>query len=60
MPKYWGKQILAHGRFPEVGQIYYSGMFQKNNKRLKTDILVEDKHGRRRTGEDFKKCYRSS
>ena len=20
MPKYWGKQILAHGRFPEVGQ----------------------------------------
>ena len=20
MPKYWGKQILTHGRFPEVGQ----------------------------------------
>ena len=20
MPKYWGKQILAHGRFPEVAQ----------------------------------------
>ena len=20
MPKYWGKQILAHGSFPEVGQ----------------------------------------
>ena len=20
MPKYWGKQIYAHGRFPEVGQ----------------------------------------
>ena len=20
MPKYWGKQIFAHGRFPEVGQ----------------------------------------
>ena len=19
-PKYWGKQIFAHGRFPEVGQ----------------------------------------
>ena len=20
MPKYWGKQICTHGRFPEVGQ----------------------------------------
>ena len=20
MPKHWGKQIFAHGRFPEVGQ----------------------------------------
>ena len=20
MPKYWGKQIITHGRFPEVGQ----------------------------------------
>ena len=20
MPKYWGKQIFMHGRFPEVGQ----------------------------------------
>ena len=20
MPKYWGKQIFAHGSFPEVGQ----------------------------------------
>ena len=20
MPKYWGKQIFAHGRFPEVGK----------------------------------------
>ena len=20
MPKYWGKQIFSHGRFPEVGQ----------------------------------------
>ena len=20
MPKYWGKQIFVHGRFPEVGQ----------------------------------------
>ena len=28
MPKYWGKQIFAHGRFPEVGQK------QKTEKRL--------------------------
>ena len=20
MPKYWGKEIFTHGRFPEVGQ----------------------------------------
>ena len=20
MPKYWGKQIFTHGRFPEMGQ----------------------------------------
>ena len=20
MPKYWGKQIFTHGRFPDVGQ----------------------------------------
>ena len=20
MPKYWGKQIFAHGRFPKVGK----------------------------------------
>ena len=20
MPKYWGKQIFTHGRFPEVGE----------------------------------------
>ena len=30
MPKYWGKQISAHGRFPEVGQ-------KKRRKRLNDD-----------------------
>ena len=29
MPKYWGKQIFTHGRFPEVGQK------QKTEKRKK-------------------------
>ena len=30
MPKYWGKQIFTHGRFPEVGQK------QKTEKRENT------------------------
>ena len=29
MPKYWGKQIFTHGRFPDVGQK------QKTEKREK-------------------------
>ena len=31
MPKYWGKQIFAHGKFPEVGQK------QKTEKKGKKD-----------------------
>ena len=31
MPKYWGKQIFTHGRFPEVGQK------QKTEKKRKKD-----------------------
>ena len=31
MPKYWEKQIFAHGRFPEVGQK------QKAEKKKKKD-----------------------
>ena len=31
MPKYWGKQIFTHGRFPEVGQK------QKTEKRERHD-----------------------
>ena len=34
MPKYWGKQIFAHGRFPEVGQK------QKTEKKEKERKLV--------------------
>ena len=30
MPKYWGKQIFTHGRFPEVGQKQ-----KTENKRIK-------------------------
>ena len=32
MPKYWGKQIFAHGKFPEVGQKHKT---VKNKKREK-------------------------
>ena len=32
MPKYWGKQIFAHGRSPKVGQK------QKTEKKKKREI----------------------
>ena len=35
MPKYWGKQIFAHGRFPEVGQKQKTE--RKRRKREKKD-----------------------
>ena len=31
MPKYWGKQIFTHGRFPEVGQKQKTGKKEKKN-----------------------------
>ena len=31
MPKYWGKQIFAHGRFPEVGQKQKTGKRKRLN-----------------------------
>ena len=31
MPKYWGKQIFAHGRFPEVGQMQKT---ERKNKKI--------------------------
>ena len=33
MPKYWGKQIFTHGRFPEVGQKQKT----ENKKKRKKD-----------------------
>ena len=33
MPKYWGKQIFKHGRFPEVGQKQKTGK-REREKRL--------------------------
>ena len=37
MPKYWGKQIFMHGRFPEVGQ------------KQKTERKRREKEKRRKT-----------
>ena len=34
MPKYWGKQIFTHGRFPEVGQKQKTEREKKKRKRL--------------------------
>ena len=37
MPKYWGKQIFSHGRFPEVGQK------QKTERKRKKEIKREER-----------------
>ena len=34
MPKYWGKQIFAHGRFPEVGQKQKTEKKERERERL--------------------------
>ena len=39
MPKYWGKQIFTHGRFPVVGQK------QKTEKREGKKTKVGDNNG---------------
>ena len=42
MPKYWGKQIFTHGRFPGVGQK------QKTDKREKERPKVGNNNGQLR------------
>ena len=37
MPKYWGKQIFTHGRFPEVGQKQKTEREEKKEKRRLND-----------------------
>ena len=36
MPKYWGKQIFAHGRFPEVGQKQKTEREKKRGKKTES------------------------
>ena len=43
MPKYWGKQIFSHGRFPEVGQKQ-----KTEKKRERKRPKVGDKDGQPR------------
>ena len=42
MPKYWGKQIFAHGRFPAVGQK------QKTEREKERRPKVGNNNGQRR------------
>ena len=37
MPKYWGKQIFAHGRFPEVGK---KQKMEKKRERLNDAMVI--------------------
>ena len=37
MPKYWGKQIFAHGRFPEVGQKQKT---EKKREKDRTMVII--------------------
>ena len=40
MPKYWGKQIFTHGRFPEVGQK------QKTEKKILQGLRVARRYAK--------------
>ena len=42
MPKYWGKQIFTHGRFPEVGQKQKT---EKKKKKKREKLNVGDNNG---------------
>ena len=49
MPKYWGKQIFAHGRFPEVGQKQKTEKKKKKRERAKVgDNNGQATHGARK------------
>ena len=49
MPKYWGKQIFAHGRFPEVGQKQNTEKKKKKKERAKVgDNNGQATHGARK------------
>ena len=45
MPKYWGKQIFAHGRFPEVGQKQKTEEKKEERKRRERGAKVGENNG---------------
>ena len=45
MPKYWGKQIFADGRFPEVGKKQKTEREKKTNKKEKRRPNDGDNNG---------------
>ena len=40
MPKYWGKQIFAHGSFPEVGEKQKTEREKKERERKEDRTMV--------------------
>ena len=40
MPKYWGKQIFAHGRFPEVGQKQKTERERKRERKKDRTMVI--------------------
>ena len=53
MPKYWGKQIFTHGRFPEVGQK------QKTEKKKKRERLNDGNNNGQATHGACKHAWRT-
>ena len=45
MPKYWGKQIFTHGRFPEVGQKQKTEKKKKRERLNDGNNICQAKHG---------------
>ena len=49
MPKYWGKQIFTHRRFPEVGQKQKTEERERKKERLNNgNNNGQDTHGARK------------
>ena len=40
MPKYWGKQVFAHARSPEVGQKQKTGKKEEEKKKEEQKLVI--------------------
>ena len=54
MPKYWGKLIFAHGRFPEVGQKQKMEKEREKRERKKREKKERKKRERKKREKDRK------